>query len=498
MWGIIGAMDSEISLLRTKMRKEQEIRRGNKAFYRGYIEEQPVVVNSCYNRQVVLPKLFLHARRGDVIRGDGHAESRQVYHRGGSAADLVLYRNDFGMHPAVFGRNGLGQSVRSSLHGVRRFRNHVENRDVSHGLLRIPVFLQGFFHCGESHLVHPKRPGQRMLLHLLDVFLFAHDDAALRTPQQLVAAEQHHVDAGVQGCGNVRLVQAVFLKVHHQSVAHVKDDRQVVLLADCHQILQGCFFRKAHNPVVTGVNLHQRAGLLRIDGVDVVRRLRLVGGADIPQSGTALLHDIRNSEGAADFHQLPSGHDYFLALCHRRQNDHGGGGVVVHQHGILCPGEFADQLGHDIVTGAAFSGFHVVFQIGIPLGHRRHVLHLFFAKRRSAQIGVENRSRGIDHRIQVVAVLLFHIRDYPVGHSLDIHPADIEFLQLLRAHFQNFISQILNDAARRLRNDGAAGTGEKKLQPAGLQHFIYLRNSSENFIFFHKGLLVFYTQFQPI
>ena len=37
MWGIIGAMDSEISLLRTQMQQEQEIRRGNKVFYRGYI-----------------------------------------------------------------------------------------------------------------------------------------------------------------------------------------------------------------------------------------------------------------------------------------------------------------------------------------------------------------------------------------------------------------------------------------------------------------------------
>ena len=44
MWGIIGAMDSEISLLRTQMQQEQEIRRGNKVFYRGYIEEQPVIV----------------------------------------------------------------------------------------------------------------------------------------------------------------------------------------------------------------------------------------------------------------------------------------------------------------------------------------------------------------------------------------------------------------------------------------------------------------------
>ena len=34
MWGIIGAMDSEISLLRTQMQQEQEIRRGNKVFYR--------------------------------------------------------------------------------------------------------------------------------------------------------------------------------------------------------------------------------------------------------------------------------------------------------------------------------------------------------------------------------------------------------------------------------------------------------------------------------
>ena len=44
MWGIIGAMESEIALLRAQMQHEQEICCGNKVFYRGSIAGQPVVL----------------------------------------------------------------------------------------------------------------------------------------------------------------------------------------------------------------------------------------------------------------------------------------------------------------------------------------------------------------------------------------------------------------------------------------------------------------------
>lgn len=44
MWGIIGAMESEITLLRAQMQYEQEIRYGNKVFYRGSIAGQPTVL----------------------------------------------------------------------------------------------------------------------------------------------------------------------------------------------------------------------------------------------------------------------------------------------------------------------------------------------------------------------------------------------------------------------------------------------------------------------
>ena len=44
MWGIIGAMESEIALLRAQIQHEQEICCGNKVFYRGSIAGQPVVL----------------------------------------------------------------------------------------------------------------------------------------------------------------------------------------------------------------------------------------------------------------------------------------------------------------------------------------------------------------------------------------------------------------------------------------------------------------------
>ncbi|MNL20126.1 hypothetical protein D3C87_1413600 [compost metagenome] len=86
-------------------------------------------------------------------------------------------------------------------------------------------------------------------------------------------------------------------------------------------------------------------------------------------------HDVGNAKGAADFDQLASGDDPFLACAKAVEGQQYCGGIVVdHGHGFGT-GEFADQAFDQIVAVATFAAVQVEFQIQrIACGH----LHRFY------------------------------------------------------------------------------------------------------------------------
>ena len=62
-----------------------------------------------------------------------------------------------------------------------------------------------WLHGCQGHLIHTEGPGQRMLLHSINIFLFTDEDAALGASQKLVAGEKHHVCPiihRIQDCGS--------------------------------------------------------------------------------------------------------------------------------------------------------------------------------------------------------------------------------------------------------------------------------------------------------
>ena len=60
---------------------------------------------------------------------------------------------------------------------------------------------------------------------------------------------------------------------------------------------------KPLNTVITGVHLHQQAGLL-VDGRTIIFQMCTVGGANFHQLAASLAHDVRDAERAANLHQL--------------------------------------------------------------------------------------------------------------------------------------------------------------------------------------------------
>ena len=95
------------------------------------------------------------------------------------------------------------------------------------------------------------------------------------------------------------------------------DHGDTVLASNFTQILDGRLLGKADHAVIGGVNLedHRR---VRVARLVVIGGTCSVGGADSTQLSASLLHDVRNTEGTADFHQLTVGDENFLTLSERR------------------------------------------------------------------------------------------------------------------------------------------------------------------------------------
>ncbi len=89
-----------------------------------------------------------------------------------------------------------------------------------------------------------------------------------------------------------------------------------------------------------------------------------VGGANFQQRAAGALHDLGDTEGAADFHQFPAGHRHLFAQCQCVEHQQHGRGVVVDRRGRLRAGEFTQHRRYMILALTALTGIEIKLQVG--------------------------------------------------------------------------------------------------------------------------------------
>ena len=163
------------------------------------------------------------------------------------------------------------------------------------------------------------------------------------------------------------------------------------------QLGHACLGDEALEREVAAVHLYDR-GRARADRQLVVGGARAVGRSDFDESGTALRHDVRNTEAAADLHQLAARNDRLAAVSECVQRKHEGGRAVVDDDRILGTRELAEERGAVHVPRAALAGFDIEFEIAEARRDARERIDRNIGERRTAEVRMEHHARGVDHR----------------------------------------------------------------------------------------------------
>src|SRR5205085_7347104 len=132
------------------------------------------------------------------------------------------------------------------------------------------------------------------------------DEPGLRTAEQLVARERHHVGPGREYLRRRRLVlEAERRDVDEGTTAEVLDQRHAVTPGECGQLACLRARGEATDPEIARMDPQHRADVLVTrQRALVVAQVRAVRGADLEQPGAALLQDLGHAERAADLDQL--------------------------------------------------------------------------------------------------------------------------------------------------------------------------------------------------
>ena len=98
-----------------------------------------------------------------------------------------------------------------------------------------------------------------MFVELFDQFAASDDDAALRTAEEFVAAEEHQIGPRLDALRGHRLVaESELSKIDQGPGTGVVDHRKLVAVSEFDQFLQVHRFGKPDHHVVAGMNHHQR------------------------------------------------------------------------------------------------------------------------------------------------------------------------------------------------------------------------------------------------
>ena len=137
-------------------------------------------------------------------------------------------------------------------------------------------------------------------------------------------------------------------------------------------------------------------GRIGRDGALVVAQVRAVGGSDLDELGARGLHNIGDTEAAADLDKLAAAHDNLFARSVSGQHQQHRGGVIVDDQRVLGTGKRADELSGMLLARPARAGVDAVLERAVPARDLGHGLGSRFRKRGATQIGVDDHTRGVD------------------------------------------------------------------------------------------------------
>src|SRR5256886_2575314 len=252
-----------------------------------------------------------------------------------------------------------GKAIRDRTRAIgkrgRRGGDHPPDRELG---LRgpVPVDLERGDERGQGELVWAERTHERMRANRRDQRRAADAEPGLGPAEQLVAAEGDDVGAFPNRAGDRLLRRKTVLRgVEERAAAEIVDVRDVVLAREGGKIAALRPRDEAGQLEVARVHAKDRAGPLS-DRRGVVARVRAVRGADLDELRSGPPQDVGNAEATTDLDELATRDDDLLAGRKCREREQDGGGVVVHDAGVLRAGEVGEQSRRVTVPLAALPG----------------------------------------------------------------------------------------------------------------------------------------------
>ena len=136
------------------------------------------------------------------------------------------------------------------------------------------------------------------------------------------------------------------------------------------------------------------------NGALVVAQMRAVGVPDLNELGTRGLHNIGDTETAADLDKLAAADDDLLVCGMGRQHQQHGSRVIVNDQRVLGTGKRADKLRGMFLARPTRAGVHAVLERAVPARDLGHGLCRRLRERGATQVGMDDHARCVDGRAQ--------------------------------------------------------------------------------------------------
>ena len=142
-------------------------------------------------------------------------------------------------------------------------------------------------------------------------------DASLGTAKEFVAGETNQVSAfGERLLHGSFVCQPIFGRIQESAGAKIHHERHIVKVCQFGKVLEGGLFGETDDLEIGLMCYEQQAGAFG-DRLFEVSETCAIGGADLKQFGTRLLHHIRDAKSPTNFHQLRARDGYFFAFRQR-------------------------------------------------------------------------------------------------------------------------------------------------------------------------------------